>query len=72
MTRHPVLSFAILAIVPTWAVQFLFLALGWDLFPAKILELVFLLAAATYVTARLTGRAGVRRLYAGAVKWPAA
>jgi len=69
MTRHPVLSFAILAIVPTWAVQFLFLALGWDLFPAKILELVFLLAAATYVTARLTGRAGVQRLYAGAVKW---
>jgi membrane protease YdiL (CAAX protease family) len=69
MRQHPVLSFAILAIVPTWAIQFLFLALGWDLFPAKMIELVILLAAATFVTARLSGRPGVRRLYSGALKW---
>jgi membrane protease YdiL (CAAX protease family) len=69
MRSHPVLSFAILAIVPTWAVQFLFLAMGWDLFPALIAELVFLLGAATLVTAVNDGRPGIRRLYAGAVRW---
>jgi membrane protease YdiL (CAAX protease family) len=69
MRRHPVLSFAILAIAPTWAMQWTFLALGWNLFPAKIAELVFLLGAATFVTARISGRAGVRRLYSGAMKW---
>lgn len=69
MREHPVLSFAVLAILPTWAVQFLFLALGWELFPALVIELLILLAAATFVTARTEGRAGVRRLYAGAVRW---
>jgi uncharacterized protein len=69
MRSHPVLSFAILAIVPTWAVQFLFLAMGWELFPALVIELFFLLGAATLVTAVTDGRPGVRRLYAGAVRW---
>ncbi len=69
MREHPVLSFAVLAILPTWAVQFLFLAMGWELFPALVIELLILLAAATVVTARTEGRAGVRRLYAGAVRW---
>ncbi|MEV6490283.1 CPBP family intramembrane glutamic endopeptidase [Actinoplanes sp. NPDC051633] len=69
MRKHPVLSFAILAIVPTWALQFLFLVLGWDLFGAKIAELFILLGAATLVTARINGRAGVRRLFAGVVRW---
>jgi uncharacterized protein len=69
MRKHPVLSFAILAIVPTWAVQFLSLAMGWDLMPAKLIELVFLLAAATLVTAVTGGRTAVKRLYAGAVRW---
>jgi membrane protease YdiL (CAAX protease family) len=69
MRRHPVLSFAILAIVPTWALQFLSLAEGWDLVPAKLAEIFFLLGAATLVTGVNDGRAGIRRLYAGAVKW---
>jgi membrane protease YdiL (CAAX protease family) len=69
MREHPVLSFAVLAIVPTWAVQFLFLSMGWELFPALVVELLILLAAATVVTARIDGRAGVRRLYAGALRW---
>jgi membrane protease YdiL (CAAX protease family) len=69
MKRHPVLSFAILAIAPTWAVQFLFLANGWDLFPAKVIEIVILLGAATFVTARVDGRRGVKRLYSGALRW---
>jgi membrane protease YdiL (CAAX protease family) len=61
--------FAVAAIVPTWAVQFLFLANGWDLFPALLLELIFLLGSAVAVTARAEGRAGVRRLFAGAFRW---
>jgi membrane protease YdiL (CAAX protease family) len=69
MREHPVLSFAVLAIVPTWAVQFLSLAMGWDLMPAKLLELFILLGAATLVTAVSGGRAAVKRLYAGAVRW---
>jgi membrane protease YdiL (CAAX protease family) len=69
MRKHPVLSFAVLAIVPTWAVQFFFLAQGWPLLPAIAIELVFLLGAATFVTARTEGREGVKRLYARAVRW---
>ncbi|HEU4349819.1 MAG TPA: CPBP family intramembrane glutamic endopeptidase [Actinoplanes sp.] len=69
MRKHPVLSFAILAIAPTWAIQFLFLAMGWELFPAKLAELFILLGAATLVTARISGRAGVRRLFSGVLRW---
>jgi membrane protease YdiL (CAAX protease family) len=69
MKRHPVLAFAILAIVPTWALQFLFLAKGWELTPAKLAELVFLLAAATLVTGVNDGRSGVRRLYARVIRF---
>jgi uncharacterized protein len=69
MRKHPVLSFAILAIAPTWAIQFLFLAMGWELLPALAAELLILLGAATLVTAVTDGRAGIRRLYAGALRW---
>jgi membrane protease YdiL (CAAX protease family) len=69
MRRHPILAFAILAIAPTWALQFLFLARGWDLMPAKLAELVILLAAAVTVTAVRDGRPGVRRLFAAAFRW---
>jgi membrane protease YdiL (CAAX protease family) len=69
MRKHPVFSFAVLAIVPTWALQFLSLAMGWDLMPAKLAEIFILLGAATLVTAVNDGRPGVRRLYAGAFKW---
>ena len=69
MRKHPVLFFLLLAIVPTWALQFLSLALGWDLMPAKFAEIFILLGAATLVTAVHDGRSGVRRLYARAVRW---
>jgi membrane protease YdiL (CAAX protease family) len=69
LRRYPVTTFAVLAIVPTWAVQFLFLGLGWELFPALVIELFVLLGAATAVVAANEGRAGVRRLFAGAVRW---
>jgi membrane protease YdiL (CAAX protease family) len=67
--RHPVTVFAVAAILPTWAVQFTFLALGWELFPALLIELLFLLGAATAVTAVTSGRDGVRRLFTPAMRW---
>lgn len=67
--RYPVTAFAVGAIVPTWAVHFLFLAMGWEVFGALLLELVFLLVSAVLVTARIEGRPGVRRLFAGAARW---
>jgi membrane protease YdiL (CAAX protease family) len=69
LIRRPVLSFALLAIVPTWAVQFTFLAMGWEFFPALLAEIVFLVGAATVVTAAEGGRAAVKRLFAGTVRW---
>lgn len=68
--RNPVGVFAVTAIALTWAVQFSFLAAGADdLTPALLIELVILLGVATAVTALTGGRAGVRRLFAGAVRW---
>jgi hypothetical protein len=69
MRRHPILAFAILAIAPTWSLQFLILARGWDLMPAKLAELAILLAAAVTVTATRDGRPGVRRLFTAAFRW---
>lgn len=67
--RRPLLTFSVVVIGLTWAVQVTFLALGWPLFPALVVELGVLLATATLVTRRTEGRAGVRRLYAGALRW---
>jgi len=67
--RHPIVAFAVGAIAPTWAVQLLFLARGWPLFPAFLLELVFLVGSAVVVTARTEGRPGVRNLFAGVLRW---
>ena len=69
MRKHPVLAFLLLAIVPTWALQFLSLGLGWSLMPAKLAEIFILLGAATMVTAVRDGRSGVRQLYARTVCW---
>ena len=67
--RHPVSTFIVGAILATWAVQFTFLANGWELFGALVIEIFILLGAATGVTAATEGRAGVRRLLAGALRW---
>lgn len=67
--RRPLLVFAGITITLTWAVQFVFLALGWPLFPALIIELAILLATATALTRQLEGGAGVRRLYRQAARW---
>jgi uncharacterized protein len=67
--RHPLLCFAVPAVAITWAIQLSFLAAGAPLFPALLLELVVLVGCATTVTALTTGRAGVRALFAGVVRW---
>lgn len=67
--RNPRLTFAATAVGLTWAVQLTFLALGWPLFPALVIELLILAATATVLTRVTEGRAGVRRLYAGALRW---
>lgn len=67
--RRPLLTFSVTAIGLTWAVQLTFLALGWPLFPALVVELGVLLSTATLLTRRIEGRAGVRRLYGAALRW---
>jgi membrane protease YdiL (CAAX protease family) len=69
VVRHPVGLFCLIAIALTWATQLVFLAAGQDLSPALLAELVFLLGTATAITARTEGRAGVRRLFAGVLRW---
>lgn len=67
--RHPLGVFVAVTIGLTWPVQLIALVNGWELTPALLLELAFLLGAATLITAWTGGRAGVRRLYAGVVRW---
>jgi uncharacterized protein len=42
---------------------------GWNVTPAKVLELVLLLGGATLLTARAGGRREVRRLFGGLTRW---
>ncbi|HET9518942.1 MAG TPA: CPBP family intramembrane glutamic endopeptidase [Actinoplanes sp.] len=67
--RHPRLTFAVIAVGLTWAVQLTFLALGWPLFPALAIELVILAVTASVITGLTEGKAGVRRLFAGVLRW---
>lgn len=69
VVRHPLLTFVVIALGLTWLVQLAFLSLGWPLFPALVIEIATLLATATWVTHRIEGRAGVRRLYATTLRW---
>jgi membrane protease YdiL (CAAX protease family) len=67
--RNPAGAFLAIGIGLTWPIQFALLAAGQDLTPDLLLELVFLLGGATLISAWTGGRAGVRRLFAGAVRW---
>ena len=69
MTRRPLVTFSVTVISLTWLVQFAFLAVGWPLFPALVVELVLLLTTATVITGMTSGRLGVRSLYAQATRW---
>lgn len=67
--RHPLTTFLAIGIGVTWPAQFVSLANGWELMPALLLELAALLGAATAITAWTAGRAGVRRLFGGVLRW---
>lgn len=67
--RNPAGAFLAIGIGLTWPVQFALLVAGQDLSPGLLLELVFLLGGATLISAWTGGRAGVRRLFSGAVRW---
>jgi len=67
--RHPVLAFAVPAIGLTVALQLGLLVSGRDVLPGKVAELFILTGLAVAVTALVGGRAEVRRLYAGLLRW---
>jgi membrane protease YdiL (CAAX protease family) len=69
LTRRPLVTFSVTVISLTWLVQFAFLAVGWPLFPALVVELVFLVSTATVITGMTSGRPGVRSLYAQIARW---
>ncbi|MFF1381928.1 CPBP family intramembrane glutamic endopeptidase [Arthrobacter sp. NPDC058288] len=69
IAAHPVAAFLILAIPPAWLAQGLAILVLQDITPGLLAELLVLLAAAVIVTAATDGRAGVRRLFSGVVRW---
>lgn len=69
VVRHPIAVLLVVGIAVVWITQAASLAAGVDVMPAKIGELVVLLALATFITARVGGAGAVRRLYAGLTRW---
>jgi len=67
--RRPITIFLIIALGLSWPVMIALLANGQDLSPGILLMVIFLLGGATLVTALSEGRAGVRRLFAGTIRW---
>lgn len=67
--RHPISILLGAGISLTLAAQAIFLLNGWNVMPAKVLELVLLLGGATLLTALAGGRPEVRRLFAGLTRW---
>ncbi|MFZ1116133.1 MAG: hypothetical protein WAN44_09955 [Propionibacteriaceae bacterium] len=63
--RRPITALLVPAIGLTLAAQVVSLRAGWNVMPAKLLELLLLLGGATFLTARAGGRTAVRRLYSG-------
>ena len=61
--RRPITTLLVPTITITLATQIISLHAGWNVMPAKVLELVLLLGGATFLTARIGGRPAVRGLY---------
>jgi membrane protease YdiL (CAAX protease family) len=59
----------VVAIAFTWTTQMISLLAGWPVMPAKLGELVVLLAGAVVITQWTGGRAAVRELFAGLLRW---
>lgn len=69
IAAHPVAAFLLLAIPLAWLAQCLAILLLQDVTPGLLVELLILVGAAVLVTAATDGRAGVRRLFSGVVRW---
>lgn len=67
--RRPLTVFLTITIGVTLSAQTICLLNGWNVFPAKLLELVLLLGGSVLVTAWLGGRAAVGWLFAGLTRW---
>jgi uncharacterized protein len=67
--RHPIAMFLLIALGLSWPVMIALLVSGQDLSLGALLSVVFLLGSATVVIALSEGRAGVRRLFAGTMRW---
>ena len=67
--RHPLGVAVGGGVAVTWGVQFGFLAAGWPLMGALLVELGVLVGLAVLVTRAAGGPGAVRRLFAGVVRW---
>lgn len=69
VVAHPVAVLTTVGIAATWAIQLAFLLAGQDLMPAKLAELLVLLALAVSITRMTDGRSGVAQLFRGLRRW---
>src|SRR3954453_5155697 len=69
IANHPVAAFIVLALGLTWIADLAAILLLGNLLPALLAELVIFIGVSTLVTAVAEGRDGVRRLFAGVVRW---
>ena len=67
--RRPIAMFLAIALGLSLPVMIALLVSGQDLYPGILLSVILLLGAATLVTALSEGRVGVRRLFAGTIRW---
>ena len=67
--RRPITVLLASTITLTLLAQVVCLSQGWNVMPAKLLELVLLLGVATLLAGRLGGRAGIRSLYRPLGRW---
>ena len=67
--RRPVLTFCVLAVGSSLVVIGALLVAGVSVIPGKAAQLLIVPALAVLITAWLSGRAGVRQLFAGLLRW---
>jgi membrane protease YdiL (CAAX protease family) len=67
--RRPLTAVLASATALTLTAQTICLLMGWNVMPAKLVELVLLVGGSALVTAWLGGRAGLLRLFAGVTRW---
>jgi membrane protease YdiL (CAAX protease family) len=68
-TRRPVLTLCLVAVGLSAPLVMAFLVAGLDPMPAKAAELVFLTGTAVLITTWIGGRAALRQLFTGLIRW---